>query len=61
MRRTQTCDAAAFLIHHQHCSSRQDPAQVGRQRGKLRRELDVARKQDDAARRLVAEQRCLIG
>jgi hypothetical protein len=33
MRRTQTCDAAAFLIHHQHCSSRQDPAQVGCQPG----------------------------
>jgi hypothetical protein len=34
--------------------------QVSSQRGKLRRELDVARKQDDAAGRLVAEQRCLI-
>ena len=61
VRRTQSRDAAAFLIHHQHRASRQDAAQVGGQRRKLRRRLDVAGEQDDAARRLGAEQRGLVG
>ena len=51
VRRPQARDPAAFLIHHQHGVRRQDAAQVGGQRGKLRRGLDVAREQDDAAGR----------
>ena len=61
VRRTQSRDAAAFLIDHQHRATRQDAAQVGGQRRKLRRRLDVAGEQDDAARLLGAEQRGLVG
>ena len=61
MRRTQARDAPALLIHHQQRASRQDPAEVGDQRGKLLRALDVACEQDDAARWIGAKQRSLLG
>ena len=61
VRRTQSRDSAAFLIHHQHRAVGQDATQVRGQRRKLRRRLDVASKQDDATRPLGAEQRGLIG
>ncbi len=61
MRRTQTRDATALLIHHQQRAHRQDPAQVSDQRGKLRRGLNVAREQNDTARRVGAKHRSLVG
>ena len=55
-RRAQPGDAAAFLIDHQHCLTRQNAAQIGEQFCHLRGSLHVAPEQYHARGRMCAQQ-----